>query len=51
MSRINPDRVHTIGLPLSNGRKPKRDEDDKYEPVDRYGKTEHEKWLESSRKR
>lgn len=35
--RINPDRLHTLGLPLSNGRKPET-EDDEY--LDRYGRIE-----------
>ena len=44
--RINPDRLHTIGLPLSNGRKPEL-KDDRYEPKDKYGRTEYERWVES----
>lgn len=35
---INPDRLHTLGLPLSNGRKPER-EDNEY--INRYKRTEN----------
>lgn len=40
MSDINPDRLHTLGLPLSNGRKPEKEPD---EYIDRYGRTESER--------
>lgn len=47
--RINPDRLHTLGLPLSNGRKPENNDDDRYEPKDKHGRTEHDRWIESGR--
>lgn len=46
---INPDRLHTLGLPLSNGRKPDCDDREKYELRDRHGKTEYDRWIESDR--
>lgn len=48
MSRINPDRLHTLGNPLSNGRKPKNDKD---EYIDRYGRTERDQDLDKGGKR
>lgn len=47
MSRINPDRLHTLGHPLSNGRKSK---EDKNEYIDRYGRTERGRDLDRKNK-
>lgn len=33
----NPDRLPTLGLPLSTGQKSEKD--DKYKPIDRHGRT------------
>ena len=37
MSRTNPDKLHTAGLPHSCGKK--RKDEDKYKPYDRHGRT------------
>lgn len=46
---MNPDRLHTAGLLLSNGRKPEKDGGNKY--VDRYGRTERERENQEQKQR